>query len=362
MGWRAEAEAARPARPYLVSLGSAVSAGERGRERGGEPLADCGLCRCGRRAPLYVRQRPWRAAPGAAAITCGHGLLCAKDPARPRTCEIGAQRPALSRAPSLGMRAVRPTELGAAGQDLGPGQPWPAASSGPYLPTSLCLRHGPEHTGEREPPGRWHLSPPLPASQPPALATEPQDPCLRRPPGTGAARSPEDPVGGALPGRTPARRVLSSAPGPRAVWKRAGALQSWGDTVGTGEGAAPRGQLIEDPGLLTQTHTGAPPLSQAQGPQEGSSASHCVWAWAQSVPAGGGSWLYTGKCPHCSRTFLTCGERQKWWPESETDWPSRPPPVPWVPGAPPVPHPASAPPPPLGWSAPPGPGTAPLPA
>lgn len=216
MGWRAEAEAARPARPYLVSLGSAVSAGERGRERGGEPLADCGLCRCGRRAPLYARQRPWRAAPGAAAITCGHGLLCAKDPARPRTCEIGAQRPALSRAPSLGMRAVRPTELGAAGQDLGPGQPWPAASSGPYLPTSLCLRHGPEHTGEREPPGRWHLSPPLPASQPPALATEPQDPCLRRPPGTGAARSPEDPVGGgsAWPHtRPPCAQLCPRAPG-----------------------------------------------------------------------------------------------------------------------------------------------------
>ena len=111
----------------------------------------------------------------AAAVTCSHGPRCAKDPGRPRTWEIGAQRPALSRAPSPGGRAPA---------DLGWGQAWPAASSRPYLP-ARGLRHGPEHARggglqERSLPSCLGTEPRTPPQSP----EDPQAaPCSARPPG-----------------------------------------------------------------------------------------------------------------------------------------------------------------------------------
>lgn len=77
----------------------------------------------------------------AAAVTWDSRLSRAKEPVYSRACEIGAQRPALSRALSLGPAGGRGGQ-GAWG--LPPGT-WDQASPGqPYLPTcySACVRPG----------------------------------------------------------------------------------------------------------------------------------------------------------------------------------------------------------------------------
>lgn len=64
--------------------------------RGGDTSADGELCCCAPCAPFMQRRDLGGRAHQAAAVACGHGLRRAKAPVHPRTCEIGAQRPALS--------------------------------------------------------------------------------------------------------------------------------------------------------------------------------------------------------------------------------------------------------------------------
>lgn len=173
--------------------------------------------------PFYARRRPWWGGPGSGRHVRSQAC-CAKDPGRPRTWEVGAQRPALSRAPSpSGQAPGRP----------GTGPALAQASSGPYLPAS-SLRHGPEHArgGSLQ---EQHL--------PSGLGAEPR---------TGP-REPRGPAG---------HPVISSAPrGPGVL----------GGHAGTGEGVGTQGGRPKTPGRLHTMHSPPP----GPGPQEGSAS--CPW-------------------------------------------------------------------------------------
>ncbi|XP_057591056.1 collagen alpha-1(I) chain-like [Hippopotamus amphibius kiboko] len=238
-------------------------------------------------------------------LPCGPGPRCAKDPVRPRTCQIGAQRPALSRAPSL-RRRVGAEARGAGGcrRDLGRGQPRPAASSRPYLAACLCLRHGPEHTLGGGTAAREGASLPSPPGLLP-WARSPRTPAPGRPPGWdwGCQESPGShtcPLCAQL--RARALGCLEKDRG----------LQSSGDTAGTGEGDSSQGTADRRPKAAhAETRTDAPRLSQARGPQEGRSACCRVWKWLTSLSTRWrvDSWVHVDERPPLSsQTFLSCGE------------------------------------------------------
>lgn len=105
-----------------------------------------------------------------------------QGPGHPRTCEIGAQSPALSKVLSCAFRPGErkggwggPRILGAASGELGRGQPWPAALLRHLSPNLRLLASGPENA-------HWRLSHPLPSLLPAwgqrhlcPQGTEPQD-------------------------------------------------------------------------------------------------------------------------------------------------------------------------------------------
>lgn len=161
--------------PYLVTVGLGLrSRRQASRAAWRRALRGPRLCDSSRPAPFYARRRPWRGGLGSGRHVRSQAH-CAKDPGRPRTWEVGAQRPALSSAPGpSGQAPGRP----------GTGPALAQTSSGPYLPES-GLRHGPEHArgGSLQ---EQHL--------PSCLGAEPQT----RPPGAQRTHRPP---------------MLSSAPG-----------------------------------------------------------------------------------------------------------------------------------------------------
>ena len=274
----------QPRRP-----GSRWPAGEWSPERGGEPSAaasSAAVCP----APHLCQAETL--AGGAQSSSChmwSRAALC-QGPVHPRTCAIGAQRPALSRARSPGAAAG----------------PWDGASPGRQPPPQLIsqcvlLASWPRTpSGDEAAPGRGRLT------SPPAGLGSP-----------GAQRiwgeSPLCPAG-------PRTRLLelSSAPQPPG-WRRAGALHSGGkrqDSWGTARHGPEAAQ------------------AETRPPRPG-------WGPAQAAPRPASCVEVPGQpcCPPlCSRRCPACGEWQRWWPESEPDQPSGSPPVPWVPGTPPVQH------------------------
>lgn len=135
------------------------------------PLS-AGLCRFRPTRPLYARQRPWRPAHRAAAVTCGCRLR------RPRPCPPPRLRDRGTKTCSELSADLRPT--GGRPKAHGAGGCWQGPGTGPalastYLPTCNCLRQSPKmHTGCPSPlPAVGSSTSSLPPHCP---GTEPQEP------------------------------------------------------------------------------------------------------------------------------------------------------------------------------------------